>query len=60
MYEDWIRTKKVDPIDENNFYTMASRASLRPMGYLELIPQFEEVPLVAVSGYYGIALVNLD
>ena len=61
LYENWKMTKVIKQIDQvnDNYFTMISRASLRPMGFFCLIPGFEDVPLVVVSGNKGITIVNL-
>ena len=64
---NWECTRELDmegaehnkDIMGSNYFTMASRASIRPMGYLQLIPGFEHIPLVVVSGVKSLVIVNM-
>ena len=45
---------------QDNFFTMVRKGSVRPYGYMGLLPKFGEIPLVLVSGSKGLIVVSPD
>ena len=45
---------------EDNFFTMVRKGSVRPYGYMGLLPKFGEIPLILVSGSKGLIVVSPD
>ena len=43
---------------ENNFFTMVREGSVRPYGYMGLLPKFGEIPLILVSGSKGLIIIS--
>ena len=67
LYESWqckkIINMKVDPQDnffKDNFFTMIRKGSVRPYGYMGLLPDSGESPLILISGSKGLIVVSPD
>ena len=45
---------------EDNFFTMVRKGSVRPYGYMGLLPKFGEIPLILVPGSKGLIVVSPD
>ena len=43
-----------------NFFTMVRKGSVRPYGFMGLLPKFGEIPLILVSGPKGLIVVSPD
>ena len=50
LYEKWQHIKTIEINLPDNFFTMVRKGSVRPYGYMGLLPKFGEIPLILVSG----------
>ena len=60
LYESWQWVKTIKLDIQDNFFTMIRKASIRPYGYMSLLPGFGDIPLVLISGSKGLIVVSPD
>ena len=58
IYESWRMIKKVEISLKDNLFTMVRTGSIRPYGYMGLLPGFEKNQLILVSGSKGLIPVS--
>ena len=61
IVESWETTKSVEISlsgNDENYFTMANKNNTLPMGFIRLVPGYEEMPLIVVGGSEAIFFVN--
>ena len=60
LFEDWTCLKEYRDEDPTNYYTISFGTSVVPLGYLEIIPGFKDIPILLLAGASTISIINLN